>query len=68
MKDGHKVYKFNYNTPSINIVTIKINNVIVEISISNTNKIESDLQIFITLGNFSSTTGIYKKQIDDKIG
>lgn len=70
MKDGHKVYKYNYNTASRKIVTIKINNGIVEICTSDTNKNRIGFaDVYgITLGACSSTFRMYKKQIDDKIG
>jgi hypothetical protein len=70
MKEGHKVYKYNYNTPSRKIVTIKINNGIVEICTSETNKNRIGFaDVYgITLGSCSSTFRMYKKQIDDKIG
>ena len=70
MKEGHKVYKYNYNTASRKIVTIKINSGIVEICTSDTNKNRVGFaDVYgVTLGACSSTFRMYKKQIDEKIG
>lgn len=70
MKDGHKVYKYNYNTASRKIVTIKISNGIVEIYTSETrkNRIGFGDVYGVVLGACSSTFRMYKGQIDYKIG
>lgn len=70
MKAGHKVYKYNYNTPSRKIVTVKITQGIVEIYTSDTrkNRIGFADVYGITLGASSSTFKMYKGQIDYKYG
>ncbi|OMJ77538.1 hypothetical protein SteCoe_22869 [Stentor coeruleus] len=70
MKTGHKVYKYNYNTPSRKIVTVKINQGIVEIYTSETrkNRIGFADVYGVTLGSSSSTFKMYKGQIDYKYG
>jgi hypothetical protein len=70
MKTGHKVYKYNYNTPSRKIVTVKINQGIIEIYTSETRKNRlgfSDVY-GVTLGSVSSTFKMYKGQIEFKYG
>lgn len=70
MKIGHKVYKYNYNTASRKIVTIKINQGIIEIYTSDTrkNRVGFADVYGITLGSASSTFKMYKGQIDFKYG
>ena len=70
MKTGHKVYKYNYNTSTRKIVTVKINNNIVEIYTTESRKNRiSFVDVFgITLGAMSSTFRLYKAQIDYKFG
>lgn len=70
MKEGHKVYKYNYNTASRKIVTIRINDGIVEIYTSETrkNRIGFADVYGVVLGACSSTFRMYKGQIDYKIG
>lgn len=70
MKEGHKVYKYNYNTASRKIVTIKICNGIVEIytSESRKNRIGFADVYGVTLGAVSSTFRMYKGEIDYKQG
>ncbi|OMJ67004.1 hypothetical protein SteCoe_35962 [Stentor coeruleus] len=70
MKIGHKVYKYNYNTPSRKIVTIKITQGIIEIYTSDTrkNRVGFTDVYGITLGSASSTFKMYKGQIDFKYG
>ncbi|OMJ79735.1 hypothetical protein SteCoe_20162 [Stentor coeruleus] len=70
MKTGHKVYKYNYNTPSRKIVTVKITQGIVEIYTSDTrkNRVGFADVYGITLGASSSTFKMYKGQIDYKYG
>jgi hypothetical protein len=70
MKEGHKVYKYNYNTASRKIVTIKILNGIVEIytSESRKNRIGFADVYGVTLGAVSSTFRMYKPEIDYKLG
>jgi len=70
MKEGHKVYKYSYNTASRKIVTIKINSGIVEIFTSETrkNRIGFADVYGVTLGASSSTFRMYKGEIDYKIG
>ncbi|OMJ91621.1 hypothetical protein SteCoe_5767 [Stentor coeruleus] len=70
MKTGHKVYKYNYNTPSRKIVTVKINQGIIEIYTSETRKKRlgfSDIYGVI-LGSVSSTFKMNKSQIEFKYG
>jgi hypothetical protein len=70
MKEGHKVYKYNYNTPSRKIVTIRIREGIVEIFTSEAakNRISFADVYGVTLGACSSTFRMYKGKIDEKIG
>ena len=70
MKTGHKVYKYNYNTPTRKIVTVKIDLNIIEIYKSENMKSRIGFsEIYgLTLGSSSSTFKMYKGQIDYKFG
>ena len=70
MSNGHKVYKYNYNTATRKIVTIRIKEGIVEIftTEASKNRIGFADVYGVTLGACSSTFRMYKNQIDSKIG
>ena len=70
MKSGHKVYKYNYNSATRKIITIKVNLDIIEIYKSETKKTRvSFFDIFgVTIGAISSTFKMNKAQIDYKFG
>ena len=70
MQLGHKIYKYNYNTASRKIISIRISNGIVEIFSSEKNKSRIGFpDVYgVVLGASSSTFRMYKKYIDEKFG
>jgi hypothetical protein len=70
MVKGHKVYKYNYNTPTRKIVTIKVNSNIVEIykNEHRKNRIGFSDVYGISLGPCSSTFKMFKSHVDHKHG
>ena len=70
MQVGHKIYKYNYNTASRKIISIRINEGIVEIFSSDKNKSRIGFpDVYgVILGACSCTFRMYKKYIDEKFG
>ena len=70
MQLGHKIYKYNYNTASRKIISIRINEGIVEIFSSDKNKSRIGFpDVYgVILGACSCTFRMYKKYIDEKFG
>ena len=70
MNEGHKVYKYNYNTPTRKIVTVKLSLNIIEICKTDKNK--SRVRFYdvfgLVFGAFSSTFKMNKNQVDHKFG
>ena len=70
MEQGHKVYKYSYNTPSRKIVTVRIREGNVEIFTNERSRSRVGFKDIygLTLGADSSTFRMFKDEIDYKIG